>query len=76
MSFGDLLGQIMQQGLGAGSPTRGRLETAGQNLDQPAGGLGGLFEQLQGALGGALQLLEEAAEAARGSASRRRGPAA
>ncbi|HVH04231.1 MAG TPA: DUF533 domain-containing protein [Amaricoccus sp.] len=54
MSFGDLLGQIMQQGLGAGSPTRGRLETAGQNLDQPAGGLGGLFEQLQGALGGAL----------------------
>lgn len=54
MSFGDLLGQIMQQGLGAGSPTRGRLEAAGQNLDQPAGGLGGLFEQLQGALGGAL----------------------
>ena len=36
MSFGDLLGQIMQQGLGAGSPTRGRLETTAQNLDQPA----------------------------------------
>jgi uncharacterized membrane protein YebE (DUF533 family) len=51
MSFGDLLGQIMQQGLGTGSPTRGRLETTARNLDQPAGGLGGLFEQLQGALG-------------------------
>jgi uncharacterized membrane protein YebE (DUF533 family) len=51
MSFGDLLGQIMQQGLGAGSPTRGRLETTAQNLDQPAGGFGGIFEQLQGALG-------------------------
>jgi uncharacterized membrane protein YebE (DUF533 family) len=53
MSFGDLLGQIMQQGLGAGSPTRGRLETSARNLDQPSGGLGGIFEQLQGALGGA-----------------------
>ena len=53
MSFGDLLGQIMQQGLGAGSPTRDRIETSARNLDQPAGGLGGIFEQLQGALGGA-----------------------
>jgi uncharacterized membrane protein YebE (DUF533 family) len=52
MSFGDLLGQIMQQGLGSGSPTRGRLETTAQSLDQPAGGFGGIFEQLQGALGG------------------------
>jgi uncharacterized membrane protein YebE (DUF533 family) len=51
MSFGDLLGQIMQQGLGAGSPTRGRLEASAQNLDQPSGGAGGIFEQLQGALG-------------------------
>jgi uncharacterized membrane protein YebE (DUF533 family) len=51
MSFGDLLGQIMQQGLGAGSPTRDRIETTARNLDQPAGGLGGIFEQLQGALG-------------------------
>ena len=53
MSFGDLLGQIMQQGLGSGSPTRGRLQTTAQNLDQPSGGLGGILEQLQGALGGA-----------------------
>ena len=53
MSFGDLLGQIMQQGLGSGSPTRDRIETSARNLDQPAGGLGGIFEQLQGALGGA-----------------------
>jgi uncharacterized membrane protein YebE (DUF533 family) len=54
MSFGDLLGQIMQQGLGAGSPTRDRLEASAQSLDQPAsgvGGAGGIFEQLQGALG-------------------------
>jgi uncharacterized membrane protein YebE (DUF533 family) len=52
MSLGDLLGQIMQNGLGGGSPTPGRLQTTTRNLDQ-SGGLGGIFEQLQGALGGA-----------------------
>lgn len=51
MSFGDLLGQIMQQGLGAGSPAQGRLQNSARNLDQSGGGLGGIFDQLQGALG-------------------------
>lgn len=49
MSFGDILGQIMQQGLGGQSQTRGRLQTTANNLDAQ-GGLGGLFGQLQGAL--------------------------
>jgi uncharacterized membrane protein YebE (DUF533 family) len=50
MSFGDLLGQIMQQGLGAGSPTRGRLQSTAENLDR-SGDHGGFLDQLQGVLG-------------------------
>lgn len=50
MSFGDILGQIMQQGLGGQSQTRGRLQTTANNLDAQGGGLGGLFGQIQGAL--------------------------
>ena len=37
MSFGDILGQIMQQGLGGQTQTRGRLQTTAQNMDQAAG---------------------------------------
>jgi uncharacterized membrane protein YebE (DUF533 family) len=52
MSFGDILGQIMQQGLGGQTETRGRLQTTANNMDQE-GGLGSIFSQLQGALAGA-----------------------
>ena len=52
MSFGDILGQIMQQGLGGQAQTRGRLQTTADNMDQ-SGGLGSIFGQLQNALGGA-----------------------
>ena len=51
MSFGDILGQIMQQGLGGQTQTRGRLETTANNLDAGGGGLEGIFGQLSGALG-------------------------
>ena len=52
MSFGGILGQIMQQGLGGQTRTRDRLQTTADNLDaQGGGGLGGLLGQLQGALG-------------------------
>ena len=52
MSFGDILGQIMQQGLGGQTQTRDRLQTTANNLDAQGGGLGGLLGQLQGALAG------------------------
>ena len=51
MSFGDILGQIMQQGLGGQTQTRGRLQAAANNMDQ-GGGLQSIFGQLQDALGG------------------------
>ena len=55
MSLGDILGQIMQQGLGAQGGQNPRLQNAAQNLGVgPGGGGGGLdaiFGQLQGALG-------------------------
>ncbi|MBB5221940.1 uncharacterized membrane protein YebE (DUF533 family) [Amaricoccus macauensis] len=50
MSLGDILGQIMQQGLGGQTQTRDRLQTTANNLDAQGGGLGGLFGQLQGVL--------------------------
>lgn len=50
MSFGDILGQIMQQGLGGQARTRDRLQTTANNLDAQGGGFGGLFGDLQGAL--------------------------
>ncbi|MFT3973283.1 MAG: DUF533 domain-containing protein [Amaricoccus sp.] len=53
MSFGDILGQIMQQGLGGQTQTRDRLQTTANNLDGPGGGLGGMLGQLQGMLQGA-----------------------
>ncbi len=53
MSFGSILGQIMQDGLGNQGQTRGRLQTTGRNLDQGGGGgLDSIFGQLQSALGG------------------------
>jgi uncharacterized membrane protein YebE (DUF533 family) len=54
MSFGNILGQIMQQGLGQGSPTRSRMDNLSRNLGggnaAGGGGLDGLLGQLQGAL--------------------------
>lgn len=47
MGFGDILGQMMQQGLGGKSPAAGRVERGAQSLDQ---GAGGIFAQIQGAL--------------------------
>lgn len=52
MSFGDILGQIMQQGMGGQTQTRGRFQTTAENLDQSGGGLASIFGQLQGALAG------------------------
>lgn len=53
MSFGDILGQIMQQGLGGQTQTRGRLQQTADNMGgQPGGGLEAIFGQLQGALAG------------------------
>lgn len=48
MGFGDILGQLMQQGLGGAQPA-GRLN---QGLQNAGGGLDSIFAQLQGALGG------------------------
>ena len=52
MSFGNILGQIMQNGLGGQTQTRDRLQTTANNLDSGGGGLDSIFSQLQGALGG------------------------
>jgi uncharacterized membrane protein YebE (DUF533 family) len=49
MSFGDILGQIMQQGLGGQAQNRGRMQTTARNMS--GGGLDSIFGQLQGALG-------------------------
>lgn len=52
MSFGNILGQIMQNGLGSQNPGSTRLDTSARNLGTQ-GGLDGVLGQLQGALGGA-----------------------
>lgn len=53
MSFGDILGQIMQQGLGGQTQTRDRVQQTANNMGgQPGGGLEAIFGQLQGALAG------------------------
>lgn len=50
MSFGDILGQIIQQGIGKAGPQHGRIETAARNLDSQ-GGLESILGQVQAALG-------------------------
>lgn len=52
MSFGNILGQVLQNGLGGQRQTRGRVDTSARNLDQAGGGLGDIFKQLQGAVQG------------------------
>ncbi|MFO1141828.1 MAG: tellurite resistance TerB family protein [Amaricoccus sp.] len=50
MSFGDILGQIMQQGLAGQSGTQNRLQNAANSLGQGGGGLDQIFGQITGAL--------------------------
>lgn len=52
MSFGSILGQIMQDGLGGQSQTRGRLQNTADTLDRSDGGLQSIFGQFQSALQG------------------------
>jgi uncharacterized membrane protein YebE (DUF533 family) len=51
MSFGNILGQILQDGLSGQTQTRSRLQTAASNFDAQGGPLGSILGQLQGALG-------------------------
>lgn len=50
MSLGDILGQVMQSGMGGRNPTGARTGQAASNLDQAGGGMGAIFGQLQDAL--------------------------
>lgn len=49
MSFGNILGQLMQSGLGGGSPSRSRIDSATRALG--SGNLGGILSEVQNALG-------------------------
>jgi len=73
MSFGNILGQILQQGIGQ-SQTRDRLDNAGRNLSTGAGGGGidAIFGQLQDALGKAGINTAGAQQAAGGFADKTR----
>lgn len=52
MAFGNILGQILQQGMGGSSPTRSRLDQTTNNLSTSGGGgLDAIFGQVQNALG-------------------------
>jgi uncharacterized membrane protein YebE (DUF533 family) len=51
MSFGNILGQILQDGLGGQTQTQSRLQNAAQSLDRPGGGFDSILGQIQGALG-------------------------
>jgi uncharacterized membrane protein YebE (DUF533 family) len=53
MSFGNILGQILQSGLGGSKQTPSRLGTSAQNLGAGGGGVEQILAQLQGALAGA-----------------------
>ncbi len=52
MSFGNILGQMMQSGLGGQSQTRSRIDTSARNLGASGGGIEGILGSLQGAFGG------------------------
>lgn len=74
MSFGNILGQILQDGLGQSSPTRDRVSQAGRNLETAGGtGLDGIFGQIQEALGKAGFDTAAAGRAAGGFADKARG---
>lgn len=50
MSLGDILGQVMQSGMGGRNPTNTRTGHAANSLDQASEGMGAIFGQLQNAL--------------------------
>jgi uncharacterized membrane protein YebE (DUF533 family) len=51
MSFGDILGQIMQQGLGGQGRPSARMQNTARNLGTGGAGVDSILGQLQGALG-------------------------
>lgn len=51
MSFGNIIGQILQQGMGGQTQTNARVAQSAQNIGA-SGGVEGILGQLQGALGG------------------------
>lgn len=51
MSFGDILGQFLQQGLGQGAPTRTRLDNTARNLESTGSGANSILSSLQNMLG-------------------------
>lgn len=53
MGFGDILGQMLQDGLGQNAPTRTRVQTSADNLDRQGSGLDGILGSLQKQFGGA-----------------------
>lgn len=55
MSFGNILGQVLQQGMGGRSRTPDRLRTGARSLEQSGGGLNDIFNRLQGSQGGVMQ---------------------
>ena len=72
MSFGNILSQILQDGLGQGSQTRSRVDTASRNLGSAGGGIDGIFGQIQDALGRAGIDTAGASQAAGGFADKAR----
>lgn len=51
LSFGNIIGQILQQGMGGQTQTNARVAHSAQNIGA-SGGVEGILGQLQGALGG------------------------
>jgi uncharacterized membrane protein YebE (DUF533 family) len=72
MSFGDILGQILQDGLGRAPQTRNRVENVGRNLGSGGGGIESIFGQIQDALGKAGVNTSGAGQAAGGFADKAR----
>ncbi len=72
MSFGNILGQILQDGLGQAPQTRDRVATSGRNLESAGGGIDGIFGQIQDALGKAGINTAGAGQAAGGFADKAR----
>lgn len=52
MGFGDILGQVLQDGMGNASRSSQRLNNTAGNLDRQGGGLDAIFGQFQDALSG------------------------
>jgi uncharacterized membrane protein YebE (DUF533 family) len=72
MSFGAILGQILQDGLGQNPQTRNRVENVGRNLGAGGGGIESIFGQIQDALGKAGVNTAGAGQAAGGFADKAR----